>query len=174
MAIQSGEDLFLTILSRVHESEKRLLSAVQELSHMAEDKYVKDMLDVRAFLTQQEVSNIEECFRLMGKQPVPTDTRFHEVWLEDTRRELQEIQLPILKGLYIVTAIHRIQNYHIAQYAALITMSEYAGYDAVTTLLRRNMADKMEFIERTNEFIREVGKRVFVAKAREWYEEKAA
>jgi ferritin-like metal-binding protein YciE len=167
MAIQNAEDLFVTMLSKIHGSEQRLQKVVDELSQAAQDQDVKDILSVRAYLTQQDVSNIEKCFQLLGKQPVQPDYRFADVWVEDVRRELGAIQNPTLKTLYALDTARKIQNYHIGQYGALTLMASVMGNEAVTTLLEHCLADKVQFVEHTRELFREVGRRALGAKARE-------
>jgi len=172
MPIQNAEDLFVTMLSKVHGSEQRLQKVVDELSQAAQDQDVKDILSVRAYLTQQNVGNIEKCFQLIGKQPVQPDYRFADVWIEDVHRELGAIQNPTLKTLYALDQARKIQNYHIGQYAALTLMASVWGNDAVTTLLEHCLTDKVEFVERTREMFRELGRRALGAKARERVKEK--
>ncbi len=167
MPIQSAEDLFVTMLSKVHASEQRLQKGIDELSQAAQDQDVKNILSVRAYLTQQDVSNIEKCFQLIGKQPVQPDYRFADVWLEDIRRELGEIQNPALKTLFALNAARRIQNYHIGQYGALTLMASVMGNEAVTTLLEHCLTDKVEFVQNTRELFRELGRRALGTKAKE-------
>lgn len=167
MPIQNAEDLFVTMLSKVHGSEQRLQKVVDELSQAAQDQDVKDILDVRAYLTQQAVSNIEKCFQLIGKQPVQPDYRFAEIWVEDVRRELGSIQNPTLKTLYALDTARKIQNYHIGQYAALTHMASVMGNEAVTTLLEHCLDDKVEFVGRTRELFREAARRALGARAKE-------
>lgn len=167
MPIQSAEELFIRLLSDTYASESRLLQGMEDLSKVVQDKNIQDVLNVRTYLTKQDVSNIEECFRLLGKEPVKSESRFREVWLEDLRREVTEIQPPALKAIYAIQALQQIQQFHIARYAVLTLMANLAGYMGVATLLEHTMADKMAFVERANDLIREAGREVFVARLRE-------
>ena len=164
MAIQTAEDLFLSILSHLHSAEQRTLQIVEEMSQQTQDKEVKELLDLRAYLQKQEISNIEECFRILGKQPTPPITRFFDVLVEDFRRELSEIPTPALRALYILRAIRRAQEFHIAEYGTLVAMAGLVQNLPVAMLLERNLTDKMIFAERTRELIREIGRNVFAAR----------
>jgi len=164
MPIQSAEDLFLAGLSHLHRSEQRLLQAVEEMSQVAQDEEIKEVLDVRAYLTRQEISNIEKCFQLLGKQPVPPSSTFADVWVENVRRELSEIQSPTLKGLFILNKVRQIQDLHMGEYKALATMSGLMGNIPVTTLLEHNLRDKVEFVERTRDLVLEVAKKAIGAR----------
>jgi ferritin-like metal-binding protein YciE len=162
MPVTTAEELFLNLLSRLHQSEQRGARIAEELSQYAQNKDVKDALEVRAFLGKQEAATIEECFHLLGEQPrAVTPTRFEEVWVEDFRRELDAIQSPVLKALYLISGIRWIQNLHMGEYAILIRMADLAGNKPVTSLLKRNLEDKIAFAERTDEIVSEIGKAVF-------------
>ena len=164
MAIQNAEDLFVSMLSHLHASEGRLQRVCEEMSKVAENDNVKEALEVRGFLTKQAVSSIEECFRILGRQPSEPSTRFEEVWLENVRNVLKEIESPVLKGMYIIHKIRELQNLHVAEYRGLVAMAYLAENYPVATLLARNLADKVEFIDRTDELIREIGKGVITAR----------
>src|SRR3990172_12764248 len=134
------------------------------MSKVAENDKVKEALEVRGFLTKQAVSSIEECFRILGRQPSEPSTRFEEVWLENVRNVLKEIESPVLKGMYIIHKIRELQNLHVAEYRGLVAIAYLAENYPVATLLARNLADKVEFIDRTDELIREIGKGVITAR----------
>ena len=162
MAVTTPEDLFLNILSRMHQAEQRQARLAEELSQYAHNPMVKEALEVRAYLGKQEAANVEECFKLLSEQPrTITPTRFEEVLTEDFRRELDNIQSPVLKGLYALSTVRWIQDLHIGEYKTLIVMARLAEQWGVAGLLERNLANKLVFAERTDEIVREVGKAIF-------------
>jgi ferritin-like metal-binding protein YciE len=154
MAIQTAEDFFIQLLSNLRASESRLVQLTDDLSRQAQDSDVKNMLSVRSYLTQQDVNNIEKCFQILGRQPVPPTTKFFETWAEDAKREYDAIQMPGLKVLYALMKVRTMQDFHIGEYRAATAMAAYAGNIAITTLLEHSLADKMEFVERTRELVR--------------------
>jgi hypothetical protein len=96
MAIQMPEELFLNLLSRMHQAEQREPRFADGLSWFVQNSTIREALEVRAYLGKQEAANVEECFRLLGEQPrTITPIRFEEVLAEDTRRELDAIQSPV-------------------------------------------------------------------------------
>jgi len=167
MAIQNVEDLFLTILSNVRAREERSLQLWQEMSQVAQREEVKEVLDTRAFLTKESISNLDECFRLLGKQPSkPSTIRLHDVFVEDFRRELNEIQAPGLKALYIIHKAREHVQMHVAAYTGLIAMAELMGNVPVSALLETNLASQLVFIDRTRRLIEDIGETVIAAKVR--------
>lgn len=166
MAIQNAEDLFITVLSNVHAREKKAKQLWQDMSKMAQDDEVKQVLSTRAHLTQQSIDNLEECFRILGKQPVQPDTKLHDVLAEDFQRELNAIQQPGLRTLYVIHKAREIAQIHASAYLGLITMAELMGNIPVSALLETNLASKMVFADRARELVREIGKTVIGAKMR--------
>ena len=66
---------------------------------MAEDPQVKEALEARAFVSQSVLAKIDQCFKLIGEKPVQLSGRLQEIFLEDFRKELNEIQSPAAKLL---------------------------------------------------------------------------
>jgi len=167
LAIQSAEDLFMMMLSNVRSREERSLQIMQEMSSHAQDPDVKKVLDTRAFLTKESISNLDECFRLLGKQPMPqTHTRMEEVLVEDFRRELNEIQSPGLRTLYVLHKIRELVHLQTAAYGGLIAMAEFTGNISVSALLETNLASRKVFIDRTRELLRAIGEAAISGKMR--------
>lgn len=167
MAIQSGEDLVMAMMSNLYTSESRLGQFLDEMSKDAQDKDVKDVLSVRAMLTKQNIANLDECFRLMGKQPMKTESRFVDVLKEDFQREYQAIQNPALKMLYMLAQVRRVQDFHLAEYRTLATIARVMDRPAIAVLLEHNWADKAEFVESSRELVRGLAALAILGRARE-------
>jgi ferritin-like metal-binding protein YciE len=171
MAINSAEDLFLNVLSRLHQAEQRQARAADEMSQIAQTKEAKEALTVRAYLGKQEAANIEECFQLLGEQPRQiTPSRIEEVAAEEFRLEMNAIQSPALKTVYALHAVREIQDLHIGEYKTLVVMARMAEQWGVAGLLERNLANKLVFEERTDEIVRAIAKTAFTR----WLKAKAA
>jgi ferritin-like metal-binding protein YciE len=76
------------------------------------------------------------------------------VFVEDFRRELAEIQLPVARHLYVLAKLRHFAHLQMGEYAALIEAADLAGHHGVGLLLETCLADKMAFAERTRRFIR--------------------
>jgi ferritin-like metal-binding protein YciE len=160
MAIQNADDLFLTILSNLHSREDRKQQWLKEMSKDAQDPDVKQILETRTFVQKETVSNLDECFRQLGKQPMkPEPTQFKETWVEDFRRERNEIQSPALKAIYTYHKLSELVDMHRASYVALIAMADVSGHYSVGALLETCLADKVAFIERNRRAFRALAKR---------------
>jgi len=74
--------------------------------------------------------------------------QMQEVFVEDFRRELGEIQSPGAKLLFILAKMNHLTHFRIAGYEAMIAMADRPGHYGVGVLLESCLADKLAFVER--------------------------
>ena len=170
MAVQNVEGMLLQTLSNIHQREMQLAQFWDQLSQQIHEPDVKESVIVRAYFTRQDANNIEKCFELLGKQMPQPDTRFAQIMLEDFRREYDSIQNPRLQAVYALWTVRKIQNFVMGEYAGLTVIARAAGQHGVADLLAHNLADKMDYIERTRDWFRDavrqaIGARVGAAMA---------
>jgi ferritin-like metal-binding protein YciE len=114
---------------------------------------VKEALESRAWITEKDLSAIDRCFQLIGEQPVKLSGRLQEVFVEDFRKELSEIQNPIARHLFVLAKASHLVHLRIAEYEALVAAADLTGHFAVGSLLESCLADKLVFVERNRELI---------------------
>ena len=156
MAVNNPKDVFVQLLSHVRQGTERTTKIFQEISQLAQDPDVKEALEARVFISDQILARLDQCFKLIGEQPVKLSGRLHDVFAEDFRKEVAEIQSPAARRLFILAkAIHLI-HLRIAEYVALVAAADLSGHYAVGVLLESCLADKLAFAERTRRLIRNV------------------
>lgn len=154
MAINNTKDLFVKMLSDVRQRTEHMTKIYQELSTLAQEPSIKEALESRVFLQDKILSTLDRCFKLIGEKPVPVGGRVHDVFIEDFRRELAEIQAPAAKALFVLVKANHLMHMRIAEYMALIAMADITGHFGVGVLLESCLADKLAFVERTRRLIR--------------------
>jgi ferritin-like metal-binding protein YciE len=155
MAVNTPKDVFVTLLSDVRHGAERSQKIYEELGQAAQNPEIKEALDARGFISNQILSRLDECFRLIGEKPVKVTGRLHDVFLEDFKRELAEIQSPLARRLFVLAKAVRLMHVRAGEYVALIAAADMTGHPAVGVLLESCLADKLAFAERTKRFIRE-------------------
>ncbi len=154
MAISNTKDLFVKMLSDVRQRTEQMTKIYQELSGLAQDSSIKEALESRVFLQDKILSSLDRCFKLIGEKPVAVSGRLHDVFVDDFRRELAEIQAPAAKALFVLVKANHLMHLRIAEYMALIAMADVTGHFGVGVLLESCLADKVAFVERTRRLIR--------------------
>jgi ferritin-like metal-binding protein YciE len=156
MSVQNPKELFVQLLSGLRQGTEKSTTMYQEISKLAEDPDVKEALEARAFVSEKVLATLDQCFKLIGEQPVKVSSRLHDIFVEDFRRELAEIQNPVAKHLFILVKAIHLTHLRIAEYAALVAAADVTGHYGVGVLLESCLADKLAFVERTRRLIRNV------------------
>ena len=154
MSIQNPKQLFVQLLSDLRQSTERSTKFYSELSQLAVNPEIKEALEARAFITTKVLATQDQCFKLIGEQPVKSNSRVQEIFVEDFRKELTEIQNPAAKHLYILVKAMHLTQLRVAEYTALVAAADVTGHYGVGVLLESCLADKLAFVERTRRLIR--------------------
>src|ERR1700749_1508389 len=178
MTVKNPKELFVMLLSDARQSTERSTKIYQEISQAAQDPDVKEALESRAWIAEKDLGAIDRCFELIGEQPVKLSGRLQEVFVEDFKRELAEIQSPAARHLYVLAKAMHLAHLRLAEYAMLVAASDITGHYGVGVLLEATMADKLAFLERDRRIIRhlidgKVAERV-ESKLAERFEQKVA
>ena len=156
MPVKNPKELFVMLLSDARQGTERTAKILQEISQAAQDPEIKEALEARVFVSDQVLAKVDQCFKLIGEQPVKLGGRLHDVFVEDFRRELAEIQSPVVKHLFILAKATHLNHFRIAEYAALVAAADITGKHGVGVLLESCLADKLAFVERTRRLIRNI------------------
>jgi ferritin-like metal-binding protein YciE len=156
MPVNNPKELFLLMLSNLRQGTERTTKVFEEISEMVQDPDIKEALEARVFVSHKILSTLDHCFKLIGEQPVKLSGHLYEVFTEDFRRELAEMQNPTVRRLFILAKASHLVHLRIAEYKALIAAADLSGHYAVGVLLESCLADKLAFVERTQRFIRAI------------------
>lgn len=156
MPARTPKEAFLILLSHVRQATERGTKIYEELGQFAQDPQVKEALDARAFIAQGVLARLDQCFKIIGEEPVKLSGHLQEVFLEDFRKELNEIQSPIARRLFVLAKLVHLTHLRIGEYVALVAAADVAGHYGVGVLLESCLADKLAFAERTRRLIRRI------------------
>lgn len=156
MPVKNPRDMFVMILSDVRQATERANKIYQEIGQVAQDPEVKEALEARAFVSDKTLATLDQCFKMIGEQPVKLSGRLQEVFVEDFRKELNEIQNPAARRLFILAKLIHLTHLRIGEYVALTAAADLAGHHGVGVLLESCLADKLAFVERTRRLLRNI------------------
>jgi ferritin-like metal-binding protein YciE len=143
------------MLSELRHGTERSQSIYEELSQAAQSPQIKEALEARGMISSQVLSRLDECFKLIGEKPVKVNQRLRDVFIEDFRKELNEIQQPLARKLFVLAKANHLAHVEGASYIALIGAADSFGHPGVGVLLESCLADRIAFAERTRRMIRE-------------------
>ncbi len=156
MPINNPRELFVAMLSNVRQGTERTTKIFQEISQVAQNPDVREAMEARVFVSNTILAKLDQCFKLIGEQPMQLSGHLYEVFVEDFRRELAEIQNPTVRHLFILAKASHLIHLRIAEYKALIAAADLSGHYGVGVLLESCLADKLAFVERTRRLIRNI------------------
>jgi len=156
MPAKNPKEVFLTLLSDARQNTERTTKLFQEFSQVAQNPDVKEALEARAFVSKKNLETLDHCFEIIGEQPVKLTGRLHDVFVEDFKNTLGEIQSPPAKHLYILAKATHLAHLRFAEYVALIAAADATGHFGVGVLLESVLADKLAFLERTQRLARHI------------------
>lgn len=156
MPARDPKDVFLILLSHVRQATERGTKFYDEIGDMAKDPEIKEALEARAFVSKSVLERLDECFRILGEKPVQLSGELREMFVEDFRKEFNEIQGPVARRLFVLAKLIRLTHLRIGEYVALTAAADLAGHHGVAVLLETCLADKLAFVERNRRLIRRI------------------
>ena len=157
MPVKDPKEVFTLLLSDVRNNTERTTKAYEEIGQAAQDPDIRDILQSRALISSQILAKLDECFRLIGEKPAKLSGRLQDVFVEDFRRELGEIQSPAANRLFILAKLSHLIHLRMGEYVALTAAADLTGNFAVGVLIESCLADKLALLERTRRLIRRIG-----------------
>jgi ferritin-like metal-binding protein YciE len=165
MPVKNPKELFVTILSQVRQGTDRSAAIYKELGELAQNPEIQEALEARAFVSQQTLAKLDEAFKIIGEKPVNLTGRLHDVFVEDFRKELAEIQFPEAKRLFVLAKANHLSHMRTSEYVTLVAAADLSGHHGVAVLLESCLADHLALVERTKRLIRHVIEAKLAARA---------
>jgi ferritin-like metal-binding protein YciE len=156
MPVKNPKELFVLMLSDLRRGHERTTKLFQEVSQVVQDLDIKEALEARVFVSNKVLDMLDQCFNLIGEQPAKLGGHIQEIFAEDFRRELAEIQSPVVRNLFILAKLNHLVHLRIGEYKALIAAADVSGHYGVGVLLETCLADKLAFVERTRRLIQDI------------------
>jgi len=156
MSGRNPKEVFLMLLSDARQNTERSANFYREISSQAQNPDVKEALEARAFVAHKSLETLDKCFETIGEKPVKLSGRLHDVFVEDFKRELAEIQSPAARHLYLLAKASHLAHLRFAEYTMLIGVADLTGHYGVGVLLESVLGEKLAFLERDRRIIRHV------------------
>ncbi len=154
MPFKNPKEVFVLLLSDVRQATERSITFFNEIIPLVQDTDIKEALESRVFVSGNMLASLDRCFTLIGEQPVKLSGRLRETFVENFLEELNEIQSPVAKHLFILAKLSHVVHLRIGELMALTAAADVTGHFAVGVLLESVLADYLVFVERTKRLIR--------------------
>lgn len=142
MAINTFEEKFHHALGDMYDAEHLFLEAQQEMMSRTDSQELKTMLDKHNRQTKGHIANLEQVYKLLGKQPGRISCDAAKGLLVEGNKMMKDAGTPEIMNWVIASAQAKIEHYEIASYRGLIIGAEIIGNPEVTKLLQQNLAQE--------------------------------
>ena len=156
MAAKNPREVFLTLLSDARQNTARSIGLYEEFGQAAQNPDVQEALEARAYVAQKDLDTLDKVFEVIGEKPVKVSGRTQEVFLEDFKKELAEIQTATAKHFFVLAKGTQVAHFRIAEIVALLAAADVTGHFGVGVLLESVLSDKIALLERTGRLIRHI------------------
>ena len=156
MPINDPKEVFVQILSSVRQGTEQTTKIFQEISQVTQHPDIKEAMEARVFVSDTILAKLDQCFELIGEEPVKLSGRLHDVVAVNFRNEVAEIQNPMAKHLFVLATANQLIHLRTAEYVTLIAAADMTGHYGVGVLLESCLADNLAFVERTRRLIRKI------------------
>jgi len=83
---------------------------------------------------------------IIGEQPVKLSGRLQRIFLEDFRKEPNEIQSLVARRLFVLAKLVHLTHLRIGEYMALVAAADASGHYGVGAFLESCLADKLALL----------------------------
>ncbi|MHB1537071.1 MAG: YciE/YciF ferroxidase family protein [Solirubrobacteraceae bacterium] len=151
------EEIFDFKLGAALTMEQKLIDVLEEFEEHAQRPEIKHALATHRQETTGHVTNLEECFRLLGEEiddsPCPTI----EAMAKEGKATIKKTDDALVDAV-ILTAAGESEHHEIAVYEALIPNAEARGATQVASLLRENLAQEKHALQIASEAMEKIAR----------------
>src|SRR5215469_6099022 len=159
MPIHEPLDLFLHDLGAMYDAEQSMTTMLPVLATECPDSQVKASLEHHLQETQQQIQNLEECFRAVGTRVQPQVSATIQGLKQEHDALLQESPPSDLLQVFDMGSAAKTEAYEIVSYQGLIGKAADLGQNACVELLRANLMQEQAMLARLQQLSKQIGQR---------------
>jgi ferritin-like metal-binding protein YciE len=135
-------ELFEDSLKDIYWAEKALTKALPIMLKNASSVELKDAIDNHLTETEEQISRLEEVFKIIGKKATAKKCDAMEGLIEEAKGLLEETEIGVVRDAAIIAASQKIEHYEIATYGTLRQFAETLGLPEAATLLEQTLDEE--------------------------------
>ncbi len=141
--IQSMDDLFVHTLRDIYYAENKLVQSIPKMAALASDPELKNALHHHLEETHQQVSRLEDVFRLRGIEPSGVDCPAIDGIVKEADEVTADVGDVNVRDAAIIAMAQAVEHYEITRYGTLIAWAKELGYDECATLLTETLREEV-------------------------------
>ncbi|HEX4205566.1 MAG TPA: DUF892 family protein [Ktedonobacteraceae bacterium] len=138
MAVQNAQELFLYKLAEMYDVEQKLTQVLPVLIKEVDNQAAREVLSEHEQETRQHARNIEQCFQILGTQPMAVECQAVKGLKMDHDMFVQQQPSPTILTKFDLKAACDSETMEIAKYSGLIDDALNLGFLQVVPILHEN------------------------------------
>lgn len=160
MPIQSPRDLFVYDLSVMHSAEQGILNVLSQMEQNVQNPQLKQLFGDHVTTTQRQVTRIQECFRMMGEQPMNVTCHVVEGLQRDMQDFMQQQPGQSVIDMFALGTASKTKHYEIASYRILVQMARAMGAQQCASSLEDSLREEESTAQRVEQIISSVSSQI--------------
>jgi len=144
--LNTPEDIFSFKLGAALKMEQDALGQLEELQEKTNRDEIRAALAGHAEETKRHITNVEECFRLLGEEPDTSPNPVTKGLAAEGKASLKKTDDAIVDAVILAGAIET-EHLEIATYEILIPNADARGAQDVKALLQHNLDDELKALD---------------------------
>lgn len=140
--ITTMDDLFVHTLRDIYYAENQILKALPEMIEKATDASLKQAFQMHLGETKNQVTRLNEVFRLHGVDAKGVDCPAIDGIIEEAEDVTGEVDDEAVLNAALAAAAQAVEHYEIARYGTLIAWAKQLGRNDCAALLQKNLDEE--------------------------------
>ena len=158
MATQQPQDLFLLQRAEIYDIEQKLVQALLELAQEIHHHEARQAFLEHEKETRQHVRNIEQCFQILGRQPLVVENHAIKGLKQDHDIFVQQQQPPQdILTMFDLNAGSQSEYLEMAHYQSLIEAANNLGHHQCVPLLQQTLQQELIAAQKLATIAHELG-----------------
>ena len=136
--MDSEQDLFEHELRDVYDAEKKLVRALENMANKVTDERLSDSISEHRTTTQQQVTRLEQVFKLLDKKPRREPCRGINGLINEFTKFVKEEPSDEILNIFAVGAGLKVEQYEIVAYQSLLRLAQQLGMPDARDLLTQH------------------------------------
>jgi len=140
--IKTMDDLFVHTLREMYYAEKQILKALPEMIEKSNDPQLKQGFQKHLGETKNQVTRLEQVFRLHRQEPSGVDCPAIDGIIEEAEDVAGEVDDKAVLDAALIAAAQAVEHYEISRYGTLIAWAKQLGRNDCADLLAQNLEEE--------------------------------
>jgi ferritin-like metal-binding protein YciE len=141
-SIKTMDDLFVHTLQDIYYAEKQIVNSLPKMIQKASDPQLKQAFQMHLSETENQVTRLEEVFRMQGQSPKGSNCPALDGIIEEANDIIGDVDDQEVCDAAILAAAQAVEHYEITRYGTLVAWAKQLGRNDIASLLHQTLVEE--------------------------------